>query len=339
MKSPIKNSPGFGLIEIVIVCGIVVMTFLVFMRAETVALRLFRAGQENMESSLLAGEGLEAVRSVRDESWTNNIALLDDTGVTHYYPVVQNGKWQLVTAAQPLINGIYTRFVTFNKVFRDGQDKIAVSGTADPNTRKMTSQVQWGSKTTSLVSYITDFQASLGVLAETKTVSYEDAPIESNFNFPSGNGSGDLTQSFTTPASAIKVSRIDLKLRRDATTVPSDAYVELRANAVGVGTVLGVSNQITGTTIATSSAAWVEFRFQNFVPLSANKRYVIRLRSTPNSNNNGSGGAGLLYWEYKSSNPYSGGVASSSVAHLSDPNYGGTLLSAYDFGFKVYGSP
>lgn len=337
MKFPIKNSPGFGLIEIVIVCGIVVMTFLVFMRAEAVALRLFRAGQENMESSLLAGEGLEAVRSVRDESWTNNIASLDDMGITHYYPVVQNGKWQLTTVAQPSINGMYTSFVIFNKVFRDGQDKIAASGTADPNTRKVTSQVQWGSKTTSLVSYITNFQALLGMPGETKAVSYEDAPIESSFNFPSGNGSGDLTQSFTAPASAIKVSRIDLKLRHDTTTAPSDVYVELRTNALG--TVLGVSNQIMGTTIATSSAAWAEFRFQNFVPLSSNKRYTIRLRSVPNSTDNGSGGAGLLYWQYKSSNPYAGGVASSSVGRLSDPNYGGTLLSTYDFGFKVYSSP
>ncbi len=333
-----KNKDGFGLIEIIIVCGIVVMTFLVFMRAEAVALRLFRAGQENMESSLLAAEALEAVRSVRDESWTNNIASLDDTGATRYYPIVQNGKWQLVITPQSAVNGIYTRFVTFTKVFRDGQDKIAASGTADANTRKVTGTVQWGSgKSFSVISYITNFQQSLGGAGETKQVSYEAAANESNFNFPSGDGNGDLTQSFTAPASTIKVSRIDLLLRRDATTVPSDVYVELRANAIG--TVLGVSSQIMGGTIATTSSAWIEFRFQKFISLSASKKYVIRLRAKPSATDSGSGGSGTLYWKYGSSNPYAGGVASSSVGHFSDPNYGGTLWPNYDFGFKVYSSP
>ena len=59
-----KNKNGFGLVEMVIVCGIIVMTFVVFMSAEVGALRLFRAGQANLESSLLAGEALEAVRAL-----------------------------------------------------------------------------------------------------------------------------------------------------------------------------------------------------------------------------------------------------------------------------------
>ncbi|MBI4225473.1 MAG: hypothetical protein HY617_04090 [Candidatus Sungbacteria bacterium] len=338
IKHKTKNKDGFGLIEMIIVCGIIVMTFLVFMRAEVSALRLFRAGQENMEAALLAGEALEAVRSVRDESWVNNIAVLDDTGATRYYPVVQNGKWQLTAAAQPAINGTYTRFVTFAKVFRDSQDKIAASGTADANTRKVTSRVEWGSgKSSSVISYITNFQASLGGAGETKQVSYENAGNESNFSFPSGDGSGDLTQSFLAPASAIKVSRIDLLLRRDAAAAPSDVYAELRENALG--NVLGVSSQITGTTISTSSGAWVEFRFQNFVSLGAGKKYTIRLRARPSAADAGSGGSGTLYWTYGSSNPYAGGVASSSVGHFSDPGYGGTLLSNYDFGFKIYSSP
>ncbi len=343
-KLKIENSQGFGLIEIVIVCGIVVMTFLVFTRAEVAALRLFRAGQENLESSLLAGEALEAVRSVRDESWTANIAWRTQTPLAspslRYYPVVISGKWSLATSSPGLINGIYDRFVVFEKVSRDGSDRIVSSGgTDDPGTRRVTAHVQWGTKTTRVISYMTNFQASLGGTTETKTVSYEGAALESDFSFPSGNGSGDLTQSFTAPATAIKVSRIDLPLRRDVTTAPSDVYVELRTNALGG--VLGTSNQIMGATIATSSVAlpWVEFRFQNFVSLNANRIYTIRLRARPSATDNASGGSGLLYWRYGSSNPYADGVASSSVGHFSDPTYGGVLLSNYDFGFRVYSSP
>lgn len=346
MKSgQIENSQGFGLIEMMIVCGIIVMTFIVFARAEVSALRLFRAEQENMESSLLAAEALEAVRSVRDESWAGNIAWRTQSPLASpsvpYYPVVISGKWSLATSSPGLVNGIYARSVIFEKVGRDASDRIVSSGgTDDPGTRKVTSRVRLGTKTFYVVSYITNFQASLGGPTETKQVSYEGAATESNFNFPSGDGSGDLTQSFTAPASAIQVSRIDLLLRRDATTAPSDVYVELRTSAVG-GTVLGTSNQITGTTIATSSVAlpWVEFRFQNVVPLSASTIYTIRLRVRPSSTDNGSGASGLLYWKYGSSNPYAGGVASTSVGHLSNPNYGGTLWPNYDFGFKVYSSP
>lgn len=346
MKLPIKNEKGFGLIEMIIVCGIVVMTFVVFMRAEVSALRLFRTQQENMESSLLAAEALEAVRSVRDESWTATIAWRTQSPLTspslRYYPVVISGKWSLATSSPGLVNGIYDRYVIFEKVSRNGSDAIVSSGgTDDAGTRKVTARVDWGgAKSMSVISYISNFQASLGGVTETKqSFSYEGATLETDFNFPSGNGNGDLTQSFTAPASAIKVSRIDLLLRRDAATAPSDVYVELRTNALG--TVLGASNQIAGITIATSSVAlpWVEFRFQNPVSLNANQVYAIRLRARPSAVDSGSGGSGLLYWRYGSSDPYAGGVASTSVARLSDPNYGGILWSNYDFGFKVYSSP
>lgn len=349
MKLPRVNcrlpNAGFGLIEMVIVSGMVAMTFMVFTQAEALALRLLRAEQENMETTLLAGEALEAARSVRDESWTANIAWRTQSPLASpslsYYPVMISGKWSLATSSPGLVNGIYNRFIVFEKVSRNGSDVIVPSGgTDDPGTRKVTSQVQWGSKTVTLVSYLTNFQASLGVATETKqSFSYEGAGTETNFNFPSGNGSGDLTQSFTTLGSAIKVSRIDLPLRRDPTTAPSDVYIELRTNALG--TVLGTSNQVTGTTIATSSVAlsWVEFRFQNAVSLNANTIYTVRLRSRPSSTDTASGGGGLLYWEYTSGNPYAGGVASTSVGHLSDPNYGGVLFINYDFGFRVYSIP
>lgn len=155
-----KNK-GIGLVEILVVTAVLgigflaVISFLIFSRGVT-----FQVARTT-EATTLAEEGIEAVRSMRDEGWNANIATLDAATPATYYPVISSDKWTLTTTDPGLIENLYTRSVVVEQVGRDGADEILSSGgTIDPNTKKVTSTVTWTengrNKQIQLVSYITN---------------------------------------------------------------------------------------------------------------------------------------------------------------------------------------
>jgi len=115
--------------------------------------------KQNQIATNLAVEAMEAARAVKEESWTNFSALALDTP---YHP--QKGgtplKWSLASGAE-IINGL-SRQVVFSQVFRDGNDDIALSGTPDSGTRKITATVSWSEKGNNyevkLESYLTNWK-------------------------------------------------------------------------------------------------------------------------------------------------------------------------------------
>lgn len=322
--------------EIIIVTTIVTVVFAAFAQTSAGALRLLRNEKENLEAALLAEEALEVARIARDESWNANIAPLAN-GVP-YYIRFENGKWNVSETSPGSIQEKYVRELIFDEVRRDSQDRIVASGgSVDPNTRRTTARVSWGEKQIEVAAYMTNFHALLGEKTETVSVSYQGADTDADLtNFPSDNaGNGDPAQTFTVGAGTIQVPRIDLFLRR-ITLDPSDVYVELRADPVGA--VLGTSHSIDSSTIASTSPAWVEFRFQAPVSLFSSTQYAIRLKSVPNSTDAWSGSAGRLHWIYKqtASSPYADGSARRYVGRLSNPSDSGQALDQYDYGFRVY---
>ena len=337
-----SRNVGFGLIEIIIVTAIIAGTFFGFLQAGIVSLKLLRNEKENLEAVLLAQEAMEAVRSVRDESWAGNIRWRTQSPLNSpslpYYPVVVNSKWSLATTSPGLINGKYNRYVIFGKVSRDGQGRIVSSGGSDdPGTRLVTAYATTTQKTTTLVSYFTDFLSAVGGQSEAVAIFFGDAATDADLaNFPANNsGDGDPAQGFTTLSAAIQVTKVELYLRR-TTATPSNIYAELRATPTG--TILGASNTITSSTISNSGLTWVEFRFSEPVSLAPLTIYYIRLRSVPASTDAGSGSAGTIHWGYMQtgSSPYAGGEARRYIGRLSNPSDSGQILDQYDFGFRVY---
>lgn len=339
-----KNEParaasgarGFGLIEALVVAAVVGAALAGLFETGILALRLLHTEQQNLEAAMLAAEGLEAVRAVRDESWTSKIAPLLTDG-TPYYPEIINGTWSLSTAAPLPINGVYTRSAAFAAVCRNGLDDIAPCGTPDSDTKRVTVTVAWGSgKQRILTSYITNFQSKLNLPAESVSVSYAGASTDTDvISFPSNNaGDGDPAQSFTTLASALKVTRVDAYLRR-TTASPSNVYAEIRTSPTGA--VLGASNLITASTITTSAPSWVAFRFSPAVPLAASTLYYLRLRSIPSSTQAGSGSQGAINWVWGPFNPYGGGAGRRYIEKTGPGDQGQALGD--DFGFRVYSLP
>lgn len=331
---------GFGLIEIVIVTAIVSGALFAFSQAGAFALKLLRHEKETLEMTLLAQEGLEAARSVRDRAW-NDIASRTDAGSPSslYYPILSAGKWVLTATSPGLISSKYTRSLIFEKVMRNGSDTIvAAGGTDDTGTRKVISRVAAGTRTVELAAYLTDFQQYLSRPADAISIAYEGAATDINVaSFPSDNaGDGDPAQSFTTPSSSIKVTKISLFLRR-TTTAPSSVFVEIRTGPTAVA--IATSTTIQSSTVSGTTAEWVDFAFPDPVQLSASTLYYLRVRSIPDSTVASSGSAGNLNWLYTrsgSSGPYAGGAGRRYIGRLSTPSDPGQSLDDYDFGFRVY---
>lgn len=154
-KAFLKTKKGIGLVEIIIVSAVIsigllsIISFLIFSRGVT-----FEAGRKTIAVSL-AEEGIEAVRGIRDESWS----AVSTSGT--YYPVISGNKWTLSGTDPGTIKNLYTRVVIIENVSRDANDDISGSGTFDPDTKKLTARISWTesgrNKQVELVTYISNF--------------------------------------------------------------------------------------------------------------------------------------------------------------------------------------
>lgn len=333
---------GFGLVEVVVATAMATFALIAFLQAGALAIRLLRNQKETLKATLLAEEGLEAVRMVRDASWADITWRTETENPSlRYYPVVENGAWVLATTSPGLAGGVHDRYVQFEKVSRDASDRIVISGgTDDPGTHRVIAHAVSVAGDIRIETYITDFQQFLSRKDDAVSVSYTGAATDDiGANFPSSNaGDGDPGQTFTTGALPSEITRVSLLLRR-ATVQPSDVFVELRVSPTGV--VLGTSQIVSGYTISTTTPAWVNFHFFPTVPVSGLTIYTIRMRSIPDSTIPDSGSAGYVHWQYRQTafSPYPGGVARRFIGQGGDHDDAGQLLDQYDFGFKVYAYP
>ncbi|TSC69432.1 MAG: hypothetical protein G01um101466_29 [Parcubacteria group bacterium Gr01-1014_66] len=328
---PLHTRSGYGLVETIIVVAVIGGILGTFFGIEQLGIRLLRQEKEHLEAFLLAEEGMEAVRALRDTSWTTHIAPLATNG-TPYYAVIENARWKLTTTAPPLLEGIYTRTILFASVNRDGADRIAGAGALDPGTRKVTVRINWGASQKELITYITDFRSLLPAQTENIVLEYTGGTTDANLaNFPSDTGDGDPGQTITIPVTPQEITKIELQMRR-ATPAPSNLYLEVRE--VG-GPVLASSTIVTVQSISDITPEWTVFRFPDPVPVHASSAYLLRLRSIPSSTNAGSGAAGTLHWIYHASGSYTGGNAKRYIEQLGNP-LTEENLPAHDLNFRIY---
>jgi len=158
-KSYTQSQLGIGLVEIVVVIGIIALLFPAIFQLLSLSSKTIRAGTNKIEATYLAQEGIEATRTLRNKSWDSEIATL--TNDTVYYPVISANRWTLSTINPGIIDGLYTVTVVLSEVFRDGNDDIAADGTSDPNTKKILAKTTWiereTAKEVAIETYITNF--------------------------------------------------------------------------------------------------------------------------------------------------------------------------------------
>ncbi|QQG42781.1 MAG: hypothetical protein HYW15_01010 [Candidatus Giovannonibacteria bacterium] len=152
---------GFGLLEIVIAVSLISGTIFSLAFVFLLANKLEVRASNQVRANFLAEEGLEVLRSLRDKSWSDNLASLN-AGTTYYLsfnPV--SSSWSVTTSNPGLIDGVYARSFAVASVNRDDSDNIVSSGgTLDPNTKEFRVSVSWQERgvysTTTVSTYLSD---------------------------------------------------------------------------------------------------------------------------------------------------------------------------------------
>jgi len=145
-------SPGFSLVEAVIASAICLAVLLGASGAFTLSLRASLGNTARIQASFLEEEGLEAMRTLRDNGWAANIATL--TASTTYYLAysTSTNAWSATTTNRYIDSTFSRSFVLYN-VNRDGSQNIVTSGGSnDANTKKITVTVSWRQREASATS-------------------------------------------------------------------------------------------------------------------------------------------------------------------------------------------
>jgi len=150
---------GFGVIEIVVVVGLISTVLLGMTQLAVLSIRPIHESVRQGEALYLADETLEVMHLQRNAGWTANIASLS-TGTT-YYPVISGGNWTLSTTDPGPFNGTFSRSLVIDEVYRDANDDISTSGTLDTESIKVTSTVSWVERAANpsvvVSTYLTNF--------------------------------------------------------------------------------------------------------------------------------------------------------------------------------------
>jgi len=160
-----KKNNGFGLIEVIVAMGIFVIIAVTGATTVVHTLAVNRLGDEETEAYLFAQEGIEAVRSIKNQGWLT--PFLGTNCASGCGLSSGGGSWAFSGSNNTLSAGggrNYTRTVTVEQAQRDGSGNIVDSGgTADMDLYKVTSTVNWDfttarNNTVSLITYLTRWE-------------------------------------------------------------------------------------------------------------------------------------------------------------------------------------
>jgi len=156
-----KYSAGQMLVELVLAMGIAA----IILPALLTGLVASRQGKPQQQQSLAATElfkqTVNAVRNIRDTSWTS--FAVDGT----YHPVIVSNAWTFATGSAT-VNG-FTQQVQIGDVYRDANGNIVNSGgTLDPSTKQVVTTISWTKPTATTLS-ATDYLTRTVNLTHTET--------------------------------------------------------------------------------------------------------------------------------------------------------------------------
>ena len=160
---------GFSIIEVVIVCSVLSICVFALMSSSAKSIQVSHQALRQAQATLLVEEGVEAVKSIRDNSWTDISSLTINTDYYLFFNTSTN-LWSLRLSSSGTsapsgsipnypIDSVFTRKIVVSPVYRDGNYNIASSGNLDAGTKKVTVTVSWNGQS-SVVSKNLSFYIS-----------------------------------------------------------------------------------------------------------------------------------------------------------------------------------
>lgn len=157
---------GFGIIEVIVAMAIFVTMAATGVTSILHSFSINRLGNEETQAHMLAQQGIEAVRSIRNQNWTNMDIGNSTCGSSQNHGLATGtGSWTFSGTSQTLER--FTRVITLENVCRDTNGFISSSGTVyDPDIKFVTADVTWDftssrTNTVSTSTYLSRFDKSI----------------------------------------------------------------------------------------------------------------------------------------------------------------------------------
>lgn len=135
------NNKGFSLVEILVATSILTVLILGVANASAKGVSLANRALKEVQAETLLSEGAEAIRSQRDNAWSNISNL--QVGTTYYLSFNTTTNTWSSTTTPNTIDNTFTRSFVVSNVNRNSNDDIAVSGTLDTGTKLFTETVSF----------------------------------------------------------------------------------------------------------------------------------------------------------------------------------------------------
>lgn len=202
----IKNN-GQSIVEIIVAVSILIIIASSTVIAVLGSFTTIRLAKEQTQATYFASEGLEAVKSIKNQDWNNMIN--GDHGVSS-----ASGKWAFSGVFD--VSGKYTRTITVSDIYRQNGDIVQSGGTLDRDTKKIVSSIKWdftpGSKNTViLLGYTTNWQMGnykgpTTPEAAALTVATSSAVLTTGYKYLEGITLGNLGTPLSITIDKMKVS-------------------------------------------------------------------------------------------------------------------------------------
>ncbi len=154
-----KYTKGIVLAEVIVGAAIIATSFVAIIGVYSTLTKYSFQTLPRIQAAMLAEEGLEALRSMRDESYATRLSPLS-TNTTYYLYWSPTLSKFMATTTSSSIDSTFTRTLTVQNAYRDGSYNLASAGTLDADTKLLTVSVAWmqGTATSTYVlkSYISD---------------------------------------------------------------------------------------------------------------------------------------------------------------------------------------
>jgi Tfp pilus assembly protein PilV len=155
----LSNKRGSLLIEVLIAAAIISTSMIAAVGVFGTMAHLAYRNTARVQASFLAEEGVEALKTLRNNSWNAKIKNL--TLNKPYYLYWLNSSWN-VNASSTMIDNQFLRYFTLSNVYRDSNFNIVASTTSgasiDTDMRQVTVNVDWtdeaGTSTKSITTYL-----------------------------------------------------------------------------------------------------------------------------------------------------------------------------------------
>lgn len=137
----IKKNKGISLVEVLVASAIILIVVVSMFAVYSIMARFSISNTTRIQAVMLAEEGVDILRTMKDESFDTYI---DDLDNDEDYYFEWNGTLFVSTTTPSMIDNVFYRSFRLSAVERDSNfDIVESGGTVDSDTRKADIYVSW----------------------------------------------------------------------------------------------------------------------------------------------------------------------------------------------------